>query len=344
MENGNLLITAYKKYNSEELLDKNYRWRASEEQTHLLLDVIYEVRPFYGKEVANCSSGKRWCTKVIWRWELVDHIGDFDPGKITLNYVNIDSQTKDLGDFSARPVDQSLITSVDYDSKRDEILLTAKHHNEVWVIDHSVSTASAMGKAGDLIYRWGNIANYSVAAAKAKQPAQLANIVDAKWGQRGATLLLLGNSPLTNASDKNRAADSRFGAEVVQVPLPLDESGGYILDKETFGPLMAWSLYGPNQALKRGHLAPLSNTEFIIGRSPRTLQKIKARAQDRAGNIIDEKTTWTTTMPPIGACSSQAGDAGCAEIADMSVITRDSVHLTNFRMRLKRKGLTFGGE
>jgi len=338
MKNGNILITAYKRYNSEELLKRGYRWRPSEDQTHLLLDVIYEIRPYYGKAVASCSSANRWCTKVVWRWELADHIGDFDPGKITLNYINIDSQTRTLGDFEVKPIDQSLITSIAYDSKRDEILLTANRHNEVWVVDHSISTASAIGKAGDLVYRWGNPANYSVAEAKARQPAQLAKIVDAKWGPDGETLLLLGNTIMSEGSNDTEA---RFGAEVLQVPLPLNQIGEFVFEGDSFGPKLAWSLYGPQQEVSRGHLTPISNNEYILARSPRTLQKFRPRAQDTNGNMIAEQIVWTTAMPPTGACQIPGASGVCAEIADLSVIARDSTKLTNFRKRVKKKGLSF---
>jgi len=53
--------------------------------------------------------------------------------------------------------------SIDYNADLDQILLSIHEFNEIWIIDHSTSSAEAKGRAGgkygkggDLIYRWGN--------------------------------------------------------------------------------------------------------------------------------------------------------------------------------------------
>lgn len=54
-----------------------------------------------------------------------------------------------------------------YDHKRDLIFMTVNYYNEVWVIDHSTTTAQAStpiggtyAVGGDLVYRFGNPATY----------------------------------------------------------------------------------------------------------------------------------------------------------------------------------------
>jgi hypothetical protein len=59
------------------------------------------------------------------------------------------------------------MNSIAYNAKLDQILLSVPNFNEVWVIDHSTTTAQARGsvggksgKGGDLLYRWGNPQTY----------------------------------------------------------------------------------------------------------------------------------------------------------------------------------------
>mgnify|MGYP001308860254 CR=1 FL=1 len=49
----------------------------------------------------------------------------------------------------------------------DQIVFSSKHLNEIFIIDHSTTTLQASGhdggnsnNGGDILYRWGNPANY----------------------------------------------------------------------------------------------------------------------------------------------------------------------------------------
>jgi hypothetical protein len=59
------------------------------------------------------------------------------------------------------------MNSIDYHADFDQIALSVRGNSEVWIIDHSTTTAEAKshsggkrGKGGDLLYRWGNPACY----------------------------------------------------------------------------------------------------------------------------------------------------------------------------------------
>ena len=52
---------------------------------------------------------------------------------------------------------------LDYNSALDQIALSCRGMNEVYIIDHSTTTEEAVGhtggnagKGGDILYRWGN--------------------------------------------------------------------------------------------------------------------------------------------------------------------------------------------
>lgn len=45
---------------------------------------------------------------------------------------------------------------IDYHPELDQIAISVRRYDEVWILDHGTTTAEAAGPAGDLLYRWGN--------------------------------------------------------------------------------------------------------------------------------------------------------------------------------------------
>ncbi len=140
------------------------------------------------------------------------------------------------------------INAVAYNAELDQILLTPRHFSEVWIIDHSTTTAEAAGhtggrrgRGGDLLYRWGNPAAHHAGTA---DDQRLFNAHDAQWiprGRPGAGNLLVFN----NGGGR---ADRNFSSVDEVVP-PLDARGGYSLDPgRRFGPAgPAWTFAAPER-------------------------------------------------------------------------------------------------
>ena len=121
--------------------------------------------------------------------------------------------------------------AIDYNAQFDQILLSIRCFSEIWVIDHSTTTAEAgghsggnSGMGGDLLYRWGNPAAYDAGDAGDQQ---LFVQHDAQWipsGYPGA-----GNILVFNNGGGRPDGDYSSVDEIVP---PVDSSGYY----EGYGP------------------------------------------------------------------------------------------------------------
>jgi hypothetical protein len=136
-----------------------------------------------------------------------------------------------LGPPSARG-DQGMIrdwthvNAVAYNAERDRIMLTVPTFHEIWIIDHSTTTAEAAGhtggrsgKGGDLLYRWGNPQAYR-AGTKADQRFFAHH--DAHWippGRPGAGHVLVFNNGLGRPGGECSSVD--------EIVLPVESRGQY---------------------------------------------------------------------------------------------------------------------
>ena len=128
------------------------------------------------------------------------------------------------------------MNSIDYNPEFDQIMLSVRGSSELWIIDHSTTTAEAAGhtggdrgKGGDLLYRWGNPVTYDAGTAADQM---LFDQHDTQWieaGCPGAGHILVFN----NGLGRNYSSVDEF------VP-PVDASGNYTLT--------AGSAYGPTRS------------------------------------------------------------------------------------------------
>lgn len=59
--------------------------------------------------------------------------------------------------------------AVDYNAALDQIVISARRFDEVWIIDHATTTEEAKGPKGDLLYRWGNPFAYGMGTWEDRQ-------------------------------------------------------------------------------------------------------------------------------------------------------------------------------
>lgn len=126
--------------------------------------------------------------EIVWEWHVWDHMIQGGNPKIA-NYGDPKQHPELLAVSGGAPAFWNHANSIDYNPELDQILISARSHNEIWVIDHSTTTLEAKGhaggkrgKGGDFLYRWGNPQTYQAGAAADRI---LYNQHDAQWIARG---------------------------------------------------------------------------------------------------------------------------------------------------------------
>ncbi|MEZ4956402.1 MAG: aryl-sulfate sulfotransferase [Saprospiraceae bacterium] len=157
MENGNVLMIVWERISFDEIIENGFD-TLSNPQESLWPDYILEVNP---------NTNER-----VWEWHAWDHlVQDFDSTKLNFGTVSEHPELIDLNyqKFTGQREDLMHANSIDYDPVKDQIILSVRNYNEIWIIDHSTTTAEAAshaggngGKGGDLLYRWGNPEAYKM--------------------------------------------------------------------------------------------------------------------------------------------------------------------------------------
>jgi len=220
LPNGNILMIAWetKTYTEAVAAGRNPTTLIGNE---FMPDHIIEVQP------TGPTTGA-----IVWEWHAWDHlIQDYDASKANYGVVADHPELIDLN-FGVLPdiqgVDWLHTNSVDYNAEFDQILLSVHHFNEIWIIDHSTTTAEAAGhnggrsgKGGDLLYRWGNPRAYR---AGNLSDQQLFGQHDASWIATdcpGAGNILVFNNGAGRPGEPY--------SSVVELVPPVNASGQYTL-------------------------------------------------------------------------------------------------------------------
>ncbi len=251
LPNGNVLLIAWERRSVKEAQSVGRRPDLLPEKG-IWPDKVVEIEPIL-------PDGGR----VVWEWHMWDHlVQDYDqkaanyanpaekPWRININgdgkvqeidpaeleklkalgYVPDNADAKDLSS------DLLHVNAVSYNPDLDQIALSAHNFHEIWIIDHSTTTAEAAGssggragRGGDLLYRWGNPRTYG-RGTEADQ--KLFGQHDIRWissGFPGAGHLTVFNNALEGPAGK-------YSAVYEFIP-PLKSDGRYELsDSAPFGP------------------------------------------------------------------------------------------------------------
>lgn len=230
LPNGNILLLARERKTRQEAIAAGAN-PATLSNRGVLVDYLVEVQP------TGPTSGS-----VVWQWHIWDHlIQDFDPAKPNYGAVAEHPERIDMN-FALDTTGNDRhgwihANALDYHPELQQIMISARNFSEVWIIDHSTTTAEAAGhsggkgrRGGDLLYRWGNPRAWR-AGDYADQ--RLFWHHDAHWiapGLPGAGNVLIFNN------GRERPGLERGYSSVVELTLPAD---GYNYRREPGAP------YGP---------------------------------------------------------------------------------------------------
>ncbi|MSR29479.1 MAG: arylsulfotransferase (ASST) [Phycisphaerales bacterium] len=226
---------------------------------------------------------------IVWRWNLWDHLVQ-DANASGANYGVVAQHPElvdiNLGTIAPSGGDWVHMNSIDYNPTRDEIVMSSRTLNEIFVIDHSTTTAQsathsggARGKGGDLIYRWGNAANYDRGTVSDKKFDVVHSATWIRDGLPGA-----GNILAFNNGDRPGAASDY--STVMEVTPVRDAAGNYPIDAgAAFAPTNpSWACGSPGQfyggQTQCGAFRTLDNTTIV------TLTN--------SGNIFEVNSAGTT--------------------------------------------------
>ncbi len=155
LPNGNILLIAWERIGAEEVLAAG---RLGVDNDGLWSEKIVEIRPFGTDSY-----------EEVWVWRAWDHIiQDVDSSLSTFGVIADHPNRIDLNLGTLNDGDWLHFNYIDYNETLDQILISSRALSEILIIDHSTTTAEASsntgglaGQGGDLLFRWGNQANYN---------------------------------------------------------------------------------------------------------------------------------------------------------------------------------------
>jgi len=150
-EHGTVMMIIWEYKGLDEIVANGFD-TLSHTQRELWSDYILEVDPL--------------TDSIVWEWHAWDHlIQDHDSTKANYGIVADHPTRLDINyqTFTFSKTDWLHCNSIDYNPVTDQILISSKHFNEIWIVDHSTTTADAAttsggnsNQGGDLLFRWGN--------------------------------------------------------------------------------------------------------------------------------------------------------------------------------------------
>ena len=266
LPNSNILMIAWERKSNAEAIGAG-------RDPGFISDVNGEVWPEHIIEVQPVGSNS---ANIVWEWHVWDHlIQDFDSSQANFGVVADHPELVDINFGRDGRADWLHANAIDYNEEFDQVLLSVPWFDEVWIIDHSTTTAEAAGhaggnsgKGGDLLYRWGNPQAYDRGAAGDQQLFRPHGGHWIREGLPGAGNLLAFNNGTTRP-------DGAYST-VEEVVLPVDANGFYTHPPSgvAFGPVTSLWTYAatPPEDLFSGGLSgadrqPNGNTLICEGRS-----------------------------------------------------------------------------
>ena len=241
MPNGNILVIAWNKKYLEEAQNMGRQVIESPLQ-QMWSESIFELQPI-GVDSA----------LIVWEWHLWDHLVQ-DVSMNLPNYgvilehpellnINLGQVGFGQGAQGYGNADWIHFNAIDYNPNLDQIALSSRMMNEIYIIDHSTTTEEAAGhtggnsgKGGDFLYRWGNPQNYS----RGNETDQiLGSQHSVNWVDSGYP----GSGNLIIFNNLHYGGNSA----IIEITTPIQSNGNYTInDVDPYAPdIWEWMFYDP---------------------------------------------------------------------------------------------------
>jgi hypothetical protein len=234
LPNGNILMLVVEKKTYDEAIaagfDPGKLSGEIKNNGYMVPDSIVEIKP-------TLPSGGT----VVWSWHVWDHlVQDFSSSKS--NYGVIAAHPELInpnGGGQQIPAFWNHMNSITFNAALDQVMVSVRGNSEIWIIDHSTTiaqaashTGGAHGKGGDLLYRWGNPAQYGAGTRNDDALFQQHCAVWIDSNLPGAGDILIFNNGL-----------GRGYTTVDEITPPIDTNGNYSLTAgKAFGPTnLTWT-------------------------------------------------------------------------------------------------------
>ena len=268
LPNGNVLAIAWERKSADEARHAGRKPQYIPDKG-LWPDIVIELEPLPPDDA-----------RVVWEWHMWDHLvqnqdpdapnygepslyphridinGDGEPEEMAdkeldrlkaLGYIPIDATKDELRS------DLLHTNAIDYNAELDQIVISPRRFNEIWIIDHGTTIAEAAdsiggrwGRGGDLLYRWGNPHAYGRGF---EDDQQLFGQHDVQWipsDRPGGGNLTIFNNSMGREEDDYSA--------VFEIAPPMDADGYYLLaGEDPFGPSQPlWRYEAPDRVSFHG--------------------------------------------------------------------------------------------
>ncbi len=256
LPNGNILIIVWEKKTAQEAYDMG-RETINNPLNVMWSSAILELEPESGE--------------IVWEWHIWDHTVQ-DVNSELSNFgiisehpelfdINCGSVGNDAGGPQGANADWMHINAIHYNSILDQIVISSRTQNEIFILDHSTSAEEVSGHSGgnsgmggDFLYRWGNPENYGRGDESDRILSSQHSINWIPAGYPGEGNLILFN----NFHEDNTSA-------VLEFSPPLDGNNYAIIEGESFGPeTWEWIYTGDITTPMQGGAFRLPNGNTLI--------------------------------------------------------------------------------
>ena len=276
LPNGNILAICFETKDRLEAESAGFYTNGGD----LVLDMIIEIEPI-GANDAN----------IVWEWHFWDHlIQDQNPNLSNYGNISENPQLLDInhpGQFepsSSGILDWNHTNCISYNQILDQIVISSRHMNEIYIIDHSTTiieaashTGGNSGKGGDFLYRWGNPQNYNRGTDSDQILSAQHGVNWIPQGYPGEGNLILFNNFHTNNS-----------SAVLEIITPINSNGIYDINEiDSYAPEShLWIYESDFFSNKQSGAFRLSNGNTLITSD----QDSRLFEIDIDGNIVWEYT------------------------------------------------------